>query len=107
MNVSYFSFPYAPSDWNPSQAELTASTDGISLHNDHWLLIQSLQEFYTKNEFPRLRSVTDALDEKFHNQGGMKYLYKVLPMGPVSEGCKLAGLHVPAGYIDKSFGTSA
>jgi len=27
----------------------------------------------------------------------MKYLYQIIPGGPVAEGCRLAGLNVPAG----------
>ncbi|MBE9559228.1 MAG: TusE/DsrC/DsvC family sulfur relay protein, partial [Proteobacteria bacterium] len=58
-------------------------------------------------DFPNLRQIKDALDEKFHSRGGMKYLYKIIPGGPVAEGCRLAGLDVPSGAIDKSFGSAA
>ncbi len=57
--------------------------------------------------FPKLRQIKDALEEKFHSRGGMKYLYQIIPGGPVAEGCRLAGLNVPAGSIDKSFGSAA
>jgi tRNA 2-thiouridine synthesizing protein E len=52
-----------------------------------------------------MRELHDALDEKFHPQGGMKYLYKLFPGGPVAQGCRLAGIDVPAGAVDKSFGS--
>ena len=58
-------------------------------------------------EFPNMRQIKDALDEKFHSRGGMKYLYQIIPGGPVTEGCRLDGLSVPAGYVDKSFGSVA
>ena len=54
-----------------------------------------------------MRQIKDALDEKFHSRGGMKYLYQIIPGGPVTEGCRLDGLSVPAGYVDKSFGSVA
>lgn len=41
----------------------------------------------------------------FHALGGLKFLYKMLPGGPVAQGCRLAGLKVPAGAKDKSFGS--
>ena len=41
----------------------------------------------------------------FHIKGGMKYLYKLLPKGPISQGCALAGIENPAGNIDRSFGS--
>lgn len=107
MNVSVESFPNAPHDWDIESAMSAAKEDGMTLNDDHWELIRSLQEYYTKVEFPNLRQIKDALDEKFHERGGMKYLYEIIPGGPVAEGCRLAGLKVPAGAIDKSFGSMA
>jgi tRNA 2-thiouridine synthesizing protein E len=107
MNVSLESFPNAPADWDLTTAEETAKVDGIDLSDDHWDLIRALQEYYRKVEFPNLRQIKDALDERFHSRGGMKYLYQIIPGGPVAEGCRLAGLNVPAGAIDKSFGSAA
>ncbi len=107
MNVTRDSFPNAPTDWDIKIAKDTAKNDGVKLSDDHWDLIRALQEYYQKVEFPKLRQIKDALEEKFHSRGGMKYLYKIIPGGPVAEGCKLAGLSVPAGAIDKSFGSAA
>ena len=107
MNVSPESFPNAPDDWNIEMAENTARTDGVDLSDDHWDLIRALQEYYRKVDFPNLRQIKDALEEKFHSRGGMKYLYQIIPGGPVAEGCRLAGLNVPSGAIDKSFGSAA
>ncbi len=107
MNASLETFPNAPDDWDIETAEKTAETDGVSLSDDHWDLIRALQEYYRKVDFPNLRQIKDALDEKFHSRGGMKYLYKIIPGGPVAEGCRLAGLNVPSGAIDKSFGSAA
>lgn len=107
MNVSTESFPNAPDNWDVESAIAIAKADGISLSDDHWELIRALQEYYHKVEFPKLRQIKDALEEKFHSRGGMKYLYEIIPGGPVAEGCKLAGLEIPAGAIDKSFGSAA
>ncbi len=107
MNLSIESFPNAPKDWTPEDAQQVARDDGIDLTDDHWALVRGLQEYYKKVEFPNLRQVKDALDEKFHAQGGLKYLHQVMPGGPVAQGCKLAGLKVPAGAVDKSFGSVA
>lgn len=107
MNVSIESFPNAPGDWDINSAESAAKDEGVNLSEDHWDLIRALQEYYRKVDFPHLRQIKDALDEKFHSRGGMKYLYKIIPGGPVAQGCRLAGLNVPAGAIDKSFGSTA
>lgn len=107
MNVSLESFPNAPLNWDIKAAKETAISDGLKLSDDHWDLIRALQEYYRKVEFPKLRQIKDALEEKFHSRGGMKYLYQIIPGGPVAEGCRLAGLSVPAGAVDKSFGSTA
>lgn len=101
------SFPHAPDDWDTSTAEAIAAEEGITLTDDHWELLGCLQEYYSKVEFPRLREITDALEEHFHCKGGMKYLHQVVPKGPVAQGCRLAGLKVPAGSVDPSFGSAA
>lgn len=107
MDVLPESFPNAPNDWHPNYAKNTAIAEGLILNDDHWDLIRALQEYFQKVEFTRMRLLKDALDEKFHSHGGMKYLYQILPGGPVATGCRLAGLKIPAGAIDKSFGSVA
>lgn len=107
MNLSNDAFPNAPHGWSMKSAEAVAKKDGFTLGDDHWKLISALQEYYAKVEHPKLRQIKDALDEKFHAQGGSKYLHQLVPSGPVAGGCKLAGLEVPAGAIDKSFGSVA
>ena len=107
MKLSNEAFPNAPKDWDTRTAEIIAREENIELTEDHWELIRALQEYYKKVQFPNLRQVKDALEEKFHAQGGLKYLHKLMPGGPVAQGCKLAGLQVPAGAVDKSFGSVA
>jgi len=107
MKVLIDSFPYAPHDWSIESAIADGKADGIEMSDDHWQLIIALQEYYAKVEQPNLRQVKDALEEKFHRQGGLKFLHQLIPTGPVAGGCKLAGLEIPAGAIDKSFGSVA
>ncbi len=107
MSNSIDTFPNAPSDWDPELAQSTAAEQGLTLTDDHWDLVRALQEYYSKAERPNLRQIKDALDEKFHARGGVKYLYEIIPGGPVALGCKLAGLDVPAGSVDPSFGSVA
>jgi tRNA 2-thiouridine synthesizing protein E len=51
------------------------------------------------------RELHDALEEKFHVKGGMRYLYVLFPGGPIAQGCRLAGLPTPTGAVDLSFGS--
>ena len=100
-------FPNAPQGWTPSDTEKMAKSQQLALQSDHWDIVKALQGYFKthdKTEVNR-RELTDALEEKFHARGGMKYLYKLLPQGPISQGCALAGINNPAGNIDLSFGS--
>lgn len=98
-------FPHAPEDWSRAAAEQVAAEEGLQLNAEHWTVIRALQGYFAKHERPNMRELHDALDERFHPQGGIKFLYGILPGGPVSQGCRLAGLQAPAGSSDKSFGS--
>jgi tRNA 2-thiouridine synthesizing protein E len=102
-------FRYAPPDWSVAVAERIAREENIALGVDHWELLRGLQEFFARHEDSevRLRDLHDALDEKFHHKGGIRYLYTLFPGGPIAQGCRLAGLKAPAGSTDLSFGSVA
>ena len=98
-------FPQAPEDWTPEDARRIAEEEGIELTDDHWAVIRDLQEYYAKKDLIKPRELLDALDEAFHAKGGLKYLYTLLPKGPIAQGSRLAGLKPPAGSVDGSFGS--
>lgn len=102
-------FPHAPEGWTPAHAGEAARADGLDVGDDHWEAVRALQEYYAKHADTgiNLRELHDALEEKFHHKGGMRYLYTLLPGGPVAQGCRLAGLKSPAGAIDRGFGSVA
>jgi len=101
-------FPYAPSDWSREQAEEVARTEGLELTEAHWEVVRALQELCTQNAEPALnaRDLHDALDEHFHAEGGIKYLYQLFPKGPLAQGCLLAGVEPPAGTRDQGMGSA-
>jgi tRNA 2-thiouridine synthesizing protein E len=100
-------FPHAPTSWTREAALKTAQQEGHKLSEDHWEAVRALQKYYAEHEANpiNLRELHDALNEKFHNKGGLKYLYQLFPGGPVAQGCRFAGLKAPAGAIDKGFGS--
>ena len=100
-------FPHAPTGWTKGEASRAAATEGVEPDAGHWGVIQALQEYYARHDDPRIntRELHDALEERFHVEGGMKYLYRLFPGGPVSQGCRIAGLEPPAGSADKGFGS--
>ena len=100
-------FPHAPDGWTQNAAAGKVTEEGLAVSADLWDVLRALQEFYTRHDSPSInsRELHDALEERFHNQGGMKFLYELLPGGPVTQGCRLAGLEPPAGSADQSFGS--
>lgn len=100
-------FPHAPIGWMPNEARSAAQLEDLTLTEHHWQVIRALQAFYARHEESGINRVTlhDALDEKFHHQGGIKFLYMLFPKGPVAQGCRLAGLAPPSGAVDLGFGS--
>ncbi len=103
-------FRFAPPEWTPDAARSVARQENLELGEDHWETVRALQEYFARNQGNaaiNLRDLSDALEEKFHHKGGMKYLYRLLPGGPIAQGCRLAGLRPPPGAIDRGFGSVA
>mgnify|MGYP001821373293 CR=1 FL=1 len=100
-------FPHAPDDWTQNDAIARATEEGLAVSADLWDAVRALQEFYSRHDTPSInaRELHDALEEHFHSRGGMKFLYQLFPGGPVTQGCRLAGLEAPAGSADQSFGS--
>jgi TusE/DsrC/DsvC family sulfur relay protein len=101
-------FPHAPSEWSRESAEASAQSEGLILTDAHWRVLGALQVFYSRGEEPGMntRELHDALDEAFHKEGGIKYLYRLFPKGPLAQGCLLAGLQAPGGTRDQGFGSA-
>jgi len=101
-------FPHAPADWTPADAIATAKQEHLALVEDHWETVRALQEYFARHaDSPAMnkRELHDALNEKFHIKGGLRYLYEIFPGGPIAQGCRLAGLKAPEGAIDRAFGS--
>lgn len=103
-------FPFAPLDWTREDAVKTARSESLQLTEAHWEAIRALQNYYAHHDDEsviNLRDLHDALDEHFHLQGGLKYLYTLFPGGPITQCCRLAGLKAPFMASDRSFGSVA
>jgi tRNA 2-thiouridine synthesizing protein E len=102
-------FRFAPEDWDPEAALRIARQEQLELGPDHWEVLNALQEYFARQEGAaiRRRALHDALEEKFHHKGGLRYLYMLFPGGPLAQGCRLAGLEPPAGAFDPSYGSVA
>lgn len=99
-------FPKSPEGWTKAEGEKAAQLEGLTLSDDHWEVVKSLHDFFARHEERvNSRELHDALEEKYHAQGGIRYLYTLFPGGPVSQGCRIAGLEAPAGAKDTGFGS--
>jgi tRNA 2-thiouridine synthesizing protein E len=100
------SSPYAPADWSLEMAVEMAEAEGLNLTEEHVKVLLDLQEYFAKHEEPiNLQELHEALEEEYHIDGGIKHLYMLFPGGPITQGCRLAGLKVPAYAKDESFGS--
>jgi len=88
------------------QVNEMAEKEGITLSNEHLGVIECLRDYYLEfGEAEKGRDIEDMLDEVFDGHGGRKYLWKLFPGGPVTQGMRVAGLPVPPHSGDKGFGT--
>ena len=100
-------FPHAPPAWTRDVALARAKEEDLELGDDHWEALRALQDYFARHDEStvNLRELHDALDEKFHRKGGIRYLYQLFPGGPVAQGCRVAGLKAPASATDLGFGS--
>jgi TusE/DsrC/DsvC family sulfur relay protein len=100
-------FPCAPVGWTEVEGLHKAADEGITLTDAHLDVIAALQDYFSKHGSKKIsaRDVHDALDEKFHAQGGLKYLYMLFPGGPIAQGCRIAGLEPPVGSSSPGSGS--
>jgi TusE/DsrC/DsvC family sulfur relay protein len=98
-------FPHAPEGWTPRNGRTAAKAEGLVLSEAHWTVVAALQDYFARHtERERnMRELHDALDERFHASGGIRYLYQLFPGGPIAQGCRIAGLQVNA--VDRGFGS--
>lgn len=79
--------------WDKQVARDIATEEGINLEDDHWKVIDYLQEQY-RNEVPlTIRKVgkSGVVD--------IKGLYALFPGGPLKKASKIAGIPKPASCI--------
>ena len=103
-------FPDAPMDWSRDEAIEIARKEDLTMSMVQWDVVRALQSFYARHQDEKsinLRELHDALDEHFHTQGGLKFLYTLFSGGPVAQGCRIAGLKPPFIASDSSFGSVA
>lgn len=83
-----------------------AKQEGIDLTGEHMGVVECLRDYFLElGEAENGRELEEMLDEIFAGHGGRKYLWRLFPGGPVTQGMHLAGLPVPPHTGDTGFGT--
>jgi tRNA 2-thiouridine synthesizing protein E len=96
-----------PGPWSESLAQHIAAQSGIQLSDAHWEVIRYVRDYYTRQgSVRRSRELSKALDVRFRDKGGNRYLYRLFSGGPVLQACRLGGIPVPENCVDTSFGTA-
>ncbi|MCW8956834.1 MAG: TusE/DsrC/DsvC family sulfur relay protein [Gammaproteobacteria bacterium] len=93
-------------DWSEEMARQLAKDDGLELNNEHIDVLKYLRKYYDKNgQGYSARTLLNVMEFEFGKWEGRKHLYELFPRGPVSQGCKYAGLPLPPNCNDMSFGS--
>jgi len=85
-------------DWSAAVTEHMAEIDGLELVDDHWLLIDFLNRFYTEYQVPpELPVLARNLCKDQHDcRWTRKYIKELFP-GGAKTACRYAGLPAPVG----------
>lgn len=98
---------YELDHWSPRVARTLASAEGIpTLTEEHWHVIIHLRDRHREHgRAGSAREIMRELEQEFAAEGGRRHLYALFPGGPVSQGCRIAGVPAPPYCNDPSFGS--
>ncbi len=93
-------------DWSEEIAAELAAQEGLQLGAEHLEVLHLLRDHYHfhGHDLSGTRLLR-ALEEPFGRRGGRKHLFELFPGGPVTQGCRLAGVPAPPYSKDPSFGS--
>lgn len=93
-------------EWSEAIATELAAKEGIQLGAEHMEVIHLLRSHYRLHGHDMSGTrLLRALEEPFGARGGRRHLFELFPGGPISQGCKFAGLPPPPYSKDLSFGS--
>ena len=97
-------------DWMPGaedRARELAHSEQLDLSDEHMDVICWLRDHFAEcGPSVNGRALSNAMEENFRDMGGLQVSIPLIPAGPVYQGCRLAGLPVPPGSRDRSFGST-
>lgn len=82
-------------NWNKDIATSVAEKHGIVLSDHHWIIINSLQEFYREYQIiPTNRALINLIRQENEDFSSIDF-QKLFPSSPIQIACKIAGLPKP------------
>jgi len=85
-------------DFSDEAARVIAQAEGISLTDEHWLVIGWLRErFRDEGHTPNFRAMVKEFDEAHPGTDWKSKLYELFPNQPARQGPRVAGLTKPCG----------
>lgn len=89
-------------DWSEELAAHMAEKEGITLTEDHWVVLRYLRKFYFEYGItPMVKILIKHIGEELGPEvGDRDGLYALFPKGPSRQGSRIAGLPMPQGCID-------
>lgn len=93
-------------EWSEVIAADLAADEGIRLTAEHMEVLHLLRNHYLLHGHDMSGTkLLRALEEPFGRRGGRKHLFELFPGGPISQGCRIAGVPAPPYSHDMSFGS--
>jgi tRNA 2-thiouridine synthesizing protein E len=93
-------------DWSEEIAHERAKDLGMELTADHMKVIKFLRLYYMDGgNLESAPMLLRDMEERFRDEGGGRFLYRLFPGGPVTQGLYLASLPSKPFSTDKSFGS--
>jgi TusE/DsrC/DsvC family sulfur relay protein len=84
-------------DYSDEAVRVIAEAEGITLTDQHWLVVNFLRDEYRENgATPNFRHMLKGMAEIIPGCES-KTLYDLFPLGPAKQGAKVAGLPQPLG----------
>ena len=81
-------------DWSEKLAEHMAESEGLSLTDKHWDLINFLRDEFISNNGnqPNTRNIVKEMGSKWGEKISQKDIYDLFPGNPSKQGGKISGL---------------
>lgn len=92
---------FEPDDWSPELARKLATEEGITLTEEHWVILNFVREYFSQHSItPDVRHVARffAEHEGGDKKAGKARIFELFPYGYVKQTCKIAGMKRPRAW---------